>query len=216
MQKSISVMILDDHEIVREGMLSLLKKEERISVIGSYSTVASLTKGIKENKPDLVIVDYILGKDDVDGLNLIKRLTTRNPELLILVVSSIDSSTVISLLKRAKVKGFISKGSSLNTLVDGIKKLARGEEFWPESSGIPLTVSPNTSDNSGENMNDLLDALTPKEREVLRCYINGMTVSEISLKFSRSVKTISAQKQSARRKLNIESDRDLFMLSDYI
>ncbi|MGL4977984.1 MAG: response regulator, partial [Plesiomonas sp.] len=129
MQKSISVMILDDHEIVREGMLSLLKKEERISVIGSYSTVASLTKGIKENKPDLVIVDYILGKDDVDGLNLIKRLTTRNPELLILVVSSIDSSTVISLLKRTNVKGFISKGSSLNTLVDGIKKLARGEEF---------------------------------------------------------------------------------------
>ncbi|MGL4907426.1 MAG: LuxR C-terminal-related transcriptional regulator, partial [Plesiomonas sp.] len=62
----------------------------------------------------------------------------------------------------------------------------------------------------------LLEALTPKEREVLRCYINGMTVSEISLKFSRSVKTISAQKQSARRKLNIESDRDLFMLSDYI
>ncbi|MGL4602858.1 MAG: response regulator [Iodobacter sp.] len=210
MTDKIKIMLLDDHEVVRAGLMVHLKDLDDIRILGSFSRVADLLAALRQQQPDVLLLDYVLGKDEVDGINLIQSLRAKYPECPVLVVSSMDMSAVSVLLSRAGVSGFVGKSQPLDQLVKAIRLTAYGYSYWPDN----INKSKSVANESGTaDLASMLDVLSPREREVLRCYLDGMTVSEIAHKFSRSVKTISTQKQTALQKLGISSDRDLFRLN---
>lgn len=213
MTSSLSVMLLDDHEVMRRGLELLLKQEHLIDVIGSFTTSRELFAALRERTADVLIVDYSLGPTEVDGLNLIRALKVRFPSEKVLVMSAHYNVATIALAMKAGARGFIGKGQEQKELVMAIRAVAAGRIYLSKDMSREIaSQSTALSEHTGESalINDV--KLSPREREVLRCYLDGMSVTEIATKFSRSITTISAQKTAAYRKLGIRNDSELFKI----
>lgn len=225
----IRVVILDDHAIVQLGIASYLTENNSIELVASFAKSRDLIRWLESNRADVVLLDYTLGPDEIDGLDLVKLINTRFPDCRMLMMSSSDSSATVNMTMRAGALGFFGKSEDLGELARAIRLVASGHSFisaelsnritWgttTDSRGAePRTASDDDSPSSDSgSVADFL--LSPREHEVLRCFLAGMSVSEIASKFFRSPKTISAQKQSAYRKLGIRNDAELFAVRKLI
>jgi len=222
-RRVIRVVILDDHAVVQHGISSFLTGRDEISVLASFAKSRDLICWLEANDADVVLLDYTLGPGEIDGLNLVKLVSTRFPKCKILMTSSSDTPATVNMTMRAGALGFFGKSESLSKLPEAIFAVARGRPYVSEelsgklmSSAMPDPRLAKTNAASGEaaTSSDVGGPgnlrLSPREHEVLRCYLEGMSVSDIAAKFARSCKTISTQKQAAFRKLGIRSDAELF------
>lgn len=238
--RRIRVALLDDHAAIRHGLEARLAQEADIDVIGAYSGSQALIDALQNTRADLLLIDYALGHNDIDGHNLIRLLRIRFPHARIVVTSAHDNQATVAMAMQAGANGFVGKGQALDDLVAAIRTVMRGDTYlspemaaelsskaWQQkadrSAGAAGTASvmPNAADAAagadGQASGDagILQGnrdLTPREREVLRCYLSGMSVAQIAEKFSRSNKTISTQKQAGYRKLGIRSDAEFFQI----
>ena len=215
------VAVLDDHSLIRLALNSRLSREADFAVVGVYSGSAELISALRVLTIDLLVLDYQLHEGELDGLNLIRMLRKQHPQLLILISSSSEKPAIVNLAIGAGANGFLGKSQPVDDLVVAIRTVASGQLYLSSMMAFELDKKPvsgqeSTSANGDDSPSDTLlvsnVALSPKEREVLRCCLDGMQVSQIALKFMRSRKTISGQKQSAFRKLGIRTDVELFRL----
>lgn len=209
------VAILDDHSLIRLALKSRLAREAEFTVVGIYSGSAQLLSALRETEIDLLILDYKLHDGELDGLNLIRLLHKQYPALRILISSSEERPAVINLAISSGAGGFFGKSQPVDDLITAIRTTAAGRLYLSSRASFELEVLP-VSGTEPQNAGDFSflnnPLLSPKEKEVLRCCLEGMGVTQIADKFSRSRKTISGQKQSAFRKLGIRGDAELFKL----
>ncbi|MCF5724092.1 response regulator [Pseudomonas syringae] len=213
-------MLLDDHEMVRQGIELGLVNEADFDVIGSYGTGTQLLEALARRPADIVVMDFILGQADIDGLSLIRTLSRRFKKCKAIVVSSHYTPATVSLALKAGSWGVLGKTQNLTELITAIRTVAQGKIYLQPCMLSALQGVQPALDASHPNSNvellsplQLSACLTPKEQEVLRCFLDGMSVNSIAAKFSRSASTISTQKQSAYRKLGIKTDSELFKFS---
>ncbi|MEO6919419.1 MAG: response regulator transcription factor [Collimonas sp.] len=216
------IALLDDHAVVRHGLVELLSEESDFRVIGAFANSREMMAVLRTKPADLLLVDYALAPDDIEGLNLIRALCIRFPESKILVASAHYSPATIALALRAGARGFVGKNQPLTDLVGAIRTVARGRVYLDPELAIEfayllsdVAVQDAVAEAASEANEDPLihhAELSPREREVLRCCLNGMSVTQVAEKFGRSTKTISTQKQSAFRKLGIRTDNELFKM----
>ena len=219
----IRIVILDDHVVVQLGIASYLTEKTGIEVAASFAKSRDLIRWLEANHADVVLLDYTLGPGEIDGLNLVKLVNTRFPDCRILMASSSDTPATVNMTMRAGALGFFGKSENLDELAHAIRVVASGRSYISAElsdrimSGTttdPRVAEPKPASGDDTPSSDSGSAtdlrLSPREHEVLRCFLAGMSVSDIASKFSRSPKTISAQKQSAFRKLGIRSDAELF------
>lgn len=220
----IRVVILDDHAVVHHGISSYLAERTDIAVVASFAKSRDLICWLEANHTDVVLLDYTLGPGEIDGLNLVKLISIRFPDCKILMTSSSDTPATVNMTMRAGALGFFGKSESLSELAHAISVVAKGRPYISAelsdrlmSSAMPDPRMAEKKPVRAESALPLSDSglsadlrLSPREHEVLRCYLAGMSVSDIAVKFSRSRKTISTQKQAAFRKLGIRSDAELF------
>lgn len=212
-----SVMLLDDHEMVRQGIELGLSKEADLDVIGSFGTGRGLLGALAQRPADIVVMDFVLGPSDLDGLSLIQTLSRRFSKCRCIVVSSHYTAATVSLALKAGSWGVLGKTQNLTELIAAIRTVAQGQIYVQPcmlpalQGGHSMFNMTHVKSRVGLSSSVRLSAsLTPKEQEVLRCFLDGMSVNSIAEKFSRSASTISTQKQSAYRKLGIKSDSELF------
>jgi two-component system capsular synthesis response regulator RcsB len=198
----IRIALLDDHEFILKGLTSHLRQVASINVVGSHGCSRSLRAMLAETPVDVVLLDYALASDDMDGVALVKTLRARYPNLRILVVSGFCQSVTVNMLLREGANGFFAKNQDAADMVDAIVKVMGGETYLPPfmSAAAAKPLSP----------------LSPREWEVIRCFLDGMSVSQIAAKFNRSLKTISTQKSTAYKKLGIRGDAELFKMRDQV
>ncbi|MCA8091846.1 cable pilus system response regulator transcription factor CblR [Burkholderia anthina] len=219
----IRIVILDDHVVVQHGIASYLTEKTGIEVAASFAKSRDLIRWLEANHADVVLLDYTLGPGEIDGLNLVKLVSTRFPDCRILMASSSDTLATVNMTMRAGALGFFGKSESLEELAHAIRVVASGRSYisaelsdriMSDATADPRVAEPKPASGEDTNSSDAGSSadlrLSPREHEVLRCFLAGMSVSDIASKFSRSRKTISAQKQSAFRKLGIRSDAELF------
>ena len=214
-------MLLDDHEMVRQGIELGLSKEVDLDVIGSFGSGRELLEAFARQPADVVVMDFILAPSDSDGLSFIRALSRRFSQCRSLIVCSHCTPATVSLSLRAGCWGVLGKTQNLTELVTAIRTVAQGRIYLQPCMVPALQGMHSVLD--GAKMQSQMDAsnplpinacLTPKEQEVLRCFLDGMSVNSIAAKFSRSASTISTQKQSAYRKLGIRSDSELFKFNN--
>ncbi|RWR02144.1 hypothetical protein ED28_10970 [[Pantoea] beijingensis] len=226
----IRIALLDDHPIVRRGLESCLKEERDFKLIGSFGHSHQLIALLKGERVDVLLLDYMLEEGEIDGLALIRILRNRFPWLKILLMSSVESRAVIKMALMAGIRGFIGKSRDPAELVKAIRIIAMDKYYLSEGIIWELslkksdletmhhaemqTATPDTDNDKCEI--SLSIQLTARESEVIRCFLDGMSVGEIALKFKRSRKTISGQKQSALKKMSIRSDVELFKYRDSV
>ncbi|WP_175673296.1 response regulator [Burkholderia ambifaria] len=219
----ISVVILDDHAVVQHGIATYLTANTGIELVASFAKTRDLIRWLESHHADVVLLDYTLGPGEIDGLNLVKLVHTRFPDSRILMISSMDTPATVNMTMRAGALGFVGKAESLGEVARAIRVVANGRQYISSELAARLefnsTAAPIPGAREMTSDDDVLSTpsasstrprLSPREHEVLRCFLAGMSVSDIALKFSRSRKTVSAQKQSAFRKLGIRSDAELF------
>ncbi|EHR5764567.1 MULTISPECIES: response regulator transcription factor [Vibrio harveyi group] len=218
----IRLTLLDDHELVLQGITSYLSKEDSFRILATYTKSDDLVRSFKERLPDILIADYELGPDENDGVNLIRFVHSRFPSVKVIVMSTHFSAGIVSSALRAGAKGFVGKHQSQEELIRAVKMVFRGKVYVEKCmldkisdiKGTPPVSHLNSSRNSLKVTSLVnVEKLTTREQEVVRCLISGMSVSEIAYKFSRSIKTISTQKINAMKKLGVSSDKELYKIT---
>jgi DNA-binding NarL/FixJ family response regulator len=189
-------------------------------VVGSYESSFTMIAGLAAAPADVLLIDYSLGPEHVDGVSLIRALKAKFVESRILVLSSHYDPAIVALAMRVGADGFVGKSQSVNDIAKAIRAVASGARYLSHDMAYRLEeasvrcVKSEVQAPLVEDGADLLAGvpLSVKEREVIRCFLEGMSVTQIARKFNRSTKTISTQKSTAFRKLGVTSDGELFKI----
>ncbi|MCP3749523.1 response regulator [Pseudomonas sp. SBB6] len=201
----LKVIIADDHPIVLLGVRELVERDERFCVVGEAVCSKGLIERLEQQPVDLVITDYNMPADSPygDGLKLVDYLKRHFPQLQVLILTMISNHLILTRLHELGVVGVIQK-SQLHTEIQlALKAVAQQSQYRslePAKTSVIETTAA---------IEDRFATLSPKEFEILRLFVAGKSVSDIARSQNRSAKTISAQKISAMRKLEVNSDQDL-------
>lgn len=225
--EKIAVVLLDDHPMIRLSLEMAASHHSDMQITGSFSHSHELLTWLQNNSADVLVLDYILGGDELDGLSLIKQILSRHPKLKILLSSSMESLAVIRAAFMNGIKGYISKREEAQAYFEAIRVIDSGLRFIPDNieselSKIPVRKRDGTVLDgplyraNGEKLSRLDTLLSPREAEVIRCFLDGMQVIEIAEKLKRSRKTISGHKQSGMKKLGLTTDLELFKYRDHL
>lgn len=221
--KKIYIALLDDHPIVRKGLEIIFSQEPDFELKGSFANRIDLINFLRSNRVDVLILDYLLGDEDIDGLPMIKQLMSHFPWLKILISSTLENTAIVRMALKAGVRGHIGKSRDASEVVEAVRRVAAGHICLSESmeKEFYLISEPTTSGNGEDEQQVIdgigrLDQLSVREMEVLRLFLSGMSVLQISEKFSRSRKTVSGQKKSAMKKLGVKTDPELFLWHDQL
>ncbi len=194
------VLIADDHPIFLMGLRALLTPlSGQYHIIDEAVTTDELVIKLEHQSADVLITDFSMpGTRYNDGLALIQLVRRRWPTLLIIVVTMISNPGLLRSLVRLGVHRVLNKASLSAELLQTMKSLST----LPAASRI--------NNEKERTVAKIAVKLTPKENEVLRLLLRGMTVNEISVRLSRTKQTVSAQKKSAMRKLGATSEYELY------
>jgi DNA-binding NarL/FixJ family response regulator len=205
----IKVLLVDDHQIVRDGIFALLIKEHEIEIVGEASNGDELFDKLKFIKPEIIILDISLPK--MSGIEIASILNREYPQIRIIVFSSYTDEETIFKSIRAGAKGFLPKDSMREDLVEAIKKVHQGFEYL--SDKIPNTILMDyikKSGNSDDKFNNIkLSNLTKREREILKLIAEGLSYKEIGNELYISVRTVETHKNNILQKLELKSTIDL-------
>lgn len=201
----LNVIIADDHPIVLLGVRELVERYQRLRVVGEAVCSSELITLLETHRVDLLITDFNMPGDAVygDGLKLLEYVSRKFPHIRVLVLTMISNPLIMSRLHELGVLAIIQKSQMHNEFETVLKAIALG-------SPMPGNVNPSTSASAEEtDLKSRVSRLSPKEYEIIRLFVSGRGISEIARGLNRSTKTISAQKISAMRKLQVDNDLDL-------
>ncbi|PRG54446.1 DNA-binding response regulator [Burkholderia gladioli] len=211
LRSEIKVIVADDHPIVVAGILKLLEGTPDIEVVESVTDVDALEQALESRACDILISDYEFGDTRAhDGIQMIERLRHDFPHLKILMLTMHDDIILVRRLISMGVAGFLSKSTpALSKLPEILRAIERGEQYLDAAIAQALRLADmQLASASGRRR---MVMLSKREYEVVRLFARGMQISEIARQTGRSVKTISTQKGSAMRKMEVDNDADLII-----
>lgn len=204
-EKCITVMLVDDHAMIREGYRSLLKKQPRLEVIAEAADGAEAYKKFKQYQPDLVIMDLSLPKQG--GLETITRIKQRDPTAKILVFS-MHLTTLFALQAiKAGALGYVTKSSTPTVLIEAIYTVYAGHHILSPDIAQALAL-----EKTGHEY-IALQSLSTREFEILRMLAESHSKENIALALNISPKTVSNCHYLIKSKLNVSSDIELVHLA---
>lgn len=202
----IKVLIVDDHQIVRDGIKRIIKDEDTIELIGSVGSGNEALDFISNNKPDIVITD--LSMPNMSGIMLTEKINKSYPDIKVLILSMYNNEEYVVSAIQAGAKGYLPKqDSTTDILLEAISKIAEGDEFYsPSISKKVIKSYINNAKNSGIGDIAKKYQLTSREKEILKLYVEGFTNNEIAEKLNLSVFTIKTHKNNIMQKYNFKSN----------
>lgn len=201
----IRTLVLEDHAIVRAGLVALLSRSPNIEVVAECGTSAEAVAAVKEHLPDLAIVDLILGNES--ALPLLRRLLQYRPELRILVLSMHDEMIYAQRAIKAGAHGYVMKGVSPEELREAISAVMSGG--FHVSARIRDVMLRNLSGGTEDTIADPVNKLTPGEFTTFQMIGAGLSPSQIAEKLGRSRKTVEAHRNNIRLKLEMPTSAAL-------
>lgn len=193
---TIRVLVADDHEVVRSGLVSLLAGTE-IEVIGQAGSGLECVKLAKELQPDIVLLDIRMPEQD--GLEVLERLQDEVPRTRVIILSTYDNPTYIARAVTLGAGDYLLKGVSRDELVESIRAIAKGDTS--RRSAVLKRVA-GVLRATGVSLDDDV-MLTARENQVLRHLAMGLSNKEIGKSLSISIETVKEHVQNILRKLKV-------------
>lgn len=204
-----SVLLVDSHPVVRQGLKQILELEKDIAVAGETGNAEEALKLIGRLRPDIMTVDISLS--GTGGIDLIKACRDRYPTLPILVLSIYEESIYAERAIRAGARGYVMKDESPAVIVNAVRTVLEGRQFMSDSLKHKLLdklYSPKTDDTSA-----LVDSLTDREFEIFQLIGHGLGNKHIADKLHISVKTVENFREKIKTRLNISSSSELIQFA---
>jgi two-component system response regulator NreC len=197
-EETITIVIADDHGVVRAGLRLLLEAEEGFEVVAEAEDVASARRYVQARRPAVLLLD--LNMPGESSLAAIPRLRAEAPETQIVVLTMQDDPAFAREALKAGAAGYVLKRSAEDELIEAVRLAARGEHYINPQLGVRLVVEPPPGPPDG---------LTEEEVEILRLVALGHTNSEIGERLFLSGRTVETHRIRLQRKLELESRAEL-------
>lgn len=204
---AISVVVIDDHPLVRAGVRSELEKFAEVEVVGEAADVEEGVRVCTQLQPRVALLDvHLPGGAGGGGPEVARRCAGLPTSFLALSVSDAPADVVAVI--RAGARGYVTKSVSSADLVDAIGRVAAGDAaFSPRLAGFVLDAF--GTQQVAEEEDDQLDLLTRREQEVMRLIARGYTYKEVASELFLSVKTIESHVSAVLRKLQLSNRSEL-------
>lgn len=203
----LKVILADDHPLVLVGG-ALALRNAHIDVVGEAKSAEELLTLLETTPCDVVITDFLMPTDKQDdGHALLDTLKEKHPHLAVIVLTMINRPAALNAMLNRGARGVIDKRAPMDELATAAKAIHEGETYLSET----LLDILNEADESSIAMPGA--PLSPREKEVIKSFVNGMSLQQIADREGKSVKTISRQKRDAMRKLGVDHDS---LLGDYV
>ena len=206
--QEIKVILVDDHQIVRDGIKSLLADAPNIRVVAEAQDAYELFKILKDVVSDVVMIDVSMPK--MSGIEALKHIQTDFPNIKCLILSMHTTEDFIFNAIKAGAKGYLPKNTSKKELIEAIETIASGDEYFSEAISTILLKSYIKKAKKGEKPDTSKeDTLSERELEILKLFAEGSSNNEIAQKLFLSIRTIESHKNHILRKLEMKSTVDL-------
>ena len=199
------LLLVDDHPIVRQGLVALLQQEPDLAVCGEADDPDQGMTLIDKLKPDVVIADLSFG--GLSGIEFIKDIRARWPRLPVLILSMHDEAHYADRALRAGAMGYIMKGAGGSRVIEAIRQVLSGQIYL--SPEVTTQLVKNAIEGPHEQAGSPIDQFSDRELEVFALIGQGLSTRQIAKKLHLSTKTIDSHRSKIKSKLNLKNSTEL-------
>ena len=195
--KSLRILLADDHELLRQGLRTLIEIQSGWQVCGEATTGREAVAKARELKPDIVVMDFTM--PELNGMEATRQIHAALPRTQVLILTMHESEELVREVLAAGARGYVLKSDAGRVLVDALKALADQKPYFTSKiSALVLEgyLNPITRENP---------ALTPREREIVQLVAEGRSTKELADRLGISPKTAETHRTNIMRKLNVHS-----------
>ena len=196
---SIKIAITDDHQLVLQGIKSMLSDTEEVNVVATYSDAQQTIEGLSALEVEVLLLDINL--PDENGIDLSKKLIKKHPELKIIALTSFEDISFVKRMLKNGAHGYLLKNTDKLELITALKTVLSGDIYVQKDIQRRLLLN----DTKVTNKNGLIPKLTRREQEMLEAIAAELTTKEISDKLFISPKTVETHRMNLMSKLGAKN-----------
>lgn len=193
------IVLIDDHQLVREGLRALLEKHPGFEIVGEATNGRDGIRVVRQHRPDIVIMDVAM--PDLNGIDATSQILRFLPDATVIGLSMHADGRYVERMISAGAKGYLLKHRASTELIEAIERIGRGKRFLSPGCELPENYRSTLEPSSGH--------LSVREREILQLLAEGHSNKGISELLSISVKTVQTHQANIRDKLGISSIAEL-------
>lgn len=207
----IKVMLVDDHQIVIDGIKSLLDEQKKIDVIAQANNGKEALVLLEKTVVDLVLIDVEMPL--LNGCETTAIITAKYPHVKVICLTTHDEKAIVSSMIKAGAKGYILKNTDRKTLLDAIYTVVNGDIFYSSEIKIALASESSKFKIQEDDQKPTISILTEREIEILIEIANGLSNKEIGIKYKLSIRTIDTHRKNIMRKLEVQNVVELVKIA---
>jgi DNA-binding NarL/FixJ family response regulator len=198
-----TVLLVEDHKIMRDGIRALLDRSGEFTVVGDAESGSEAVQVCTETHPDVVLMD--IGLPGLNGVDTTTELLRQSPGLKIIMLSMYDDEESVVSSIRAGARGYVVKRASAGDLLDALRVVARGGSYLSPHVSEQLLARIRRGDADTASRHPLLSQLTPREFQVLGLIVEGKASKEIAVMLDLGVETVRSYRKTMMKKLNVNN-----------
>lgn len=199
---AIRLILADDHPVLLSGISLICSAIPDVNIVGKARNSTELLSLLGSNDCDILLSDYIMPGGAIgDGMGMMSYVRRGFPHVKIIAFTVIENDAIVSEMMRIGVKRVLNKTDGMHRLVDAIRAVHADECTIAEASEVAAEI---------DLQSEMPAVLSPREFEVLRLFVYGVSVTQIARQLNRTKQTVSTQKLSAMNKLGLQRDVDLY------
>lgn len=203
------IMVADDHEVVRKGLVALLQAQPDWQVCGEAGDGREAVEKAIQLKPDILILD--IGMPSLNGLEATRQILKTIPNARVLILTLHDSDQVVREVLNAGARGFLLKSDAARDLVAAVEALRHDKTYFTSKVAAMVLEGYLKGGTAGAIITPGRNRLTPREREIVQLLAEGKSTKEVAVALGLSVKTAETHRSNIMRKLQLHSVSDLVL-----
>jgi two-component system invasion response regulator UvrY len=203
----IRILLVDDHDLFRAGVRSILQNQDGMVVVGEYANGEDAVNAVRADPPDLVLMD--VNMPGIGGIEATRKILQISPDVRVIAVTVLSDDPFPNQLLDAGARGYISKGSGSEEMLEAIRTVMRGQHYISGDVAQKLTLA--SFRNRGES--SPLGTLSPREMQIMMMITRGQGNQQISDTLFLSPKTVSTYRHRLYEKLDVSNDVELTHLA---
>jgi DNA-binding NarL/FixJ family response regulator len=206
-----TVLLVDDHKIMRDGIKAILSRGEEFRVVGEAESGPDAVQSVKRHHPDLVLMD--IGLPGLNGVETTVEILRFHPECKIVILSMYDDENSVVSAIRSGARAFILKKASDTDLLEALRMVARGGAYLSPQVSDRLLSRIQKGDLESRAAPSALEVLSPRELQVLRMVAEGKTSKEIAVLLDLREQTVRSYRKTMMKKLGVNNVAGLTQLA---
>ncbi|MGH2665443.1 response regulator [Flavobacterium sp.] len=212
MENKIKIHLADDHQVLIDGMLAVLKTNNDFEVVGFSLNGENLVDRVAKNGTDILVMD--INMPEKDGIQVLREFNEKGFTCKVIILSSYDDAKLIKEVIKLGASGYLTKQCAGENIIDAIKTVADGEQYFSSTIKDKIfNIFTNNSQNHAMNPEEIISSITARELEILNLISQEKSGKDISEMLDISVNTVETHRKNLMKKLNVKSSVGLVIFA---